>query len=207
MIVVLAIIVIITAVAVSGQNDFNRSLTITDTAYTVALSVRQSQTFGLSSRVFNGTTNAAYGAHFTPANSYLLFADIYPVAPGTSSAYCPSHTAVAGSPDAKPGNCTYDSGNGEVVQNYSFGRGFSITNVCGKDVSRALHCTTTDLTGIDVVYLRPNTDSIITGLRAANGNIKLIDAQIKLQAPSGNGVRYICITQVGEVSVATTTCP
>lgn len=211
MIVVLAIIVIITAVVLNSQNDFNRSLTITDTAYTVALSIREAQTFGLSSRTYSptATQNAAYGAHFTRSSpkGYLLFADVFPGAPGTISAYCPGHTAVAGSPDAKPGNCTYDASQNETAQNFTFGRGFQITNICGHDTSNTLRCTSTGyLTGIDIVFLRPNTDSVVVGLTAGTGT-KLLDAQVTLTAPSGNGSRSICVTQAGEISVATSTCP
>ncbi len=205
MIVVLAIIVLITGIALSGQVDFNRSLTVTDTAYTVALSIRQAQTFGLSSRTYNGTSKAGYGAHFsiTTPMSYLLFADV--AKPTEPPSYCPVGTA--GLPDAKPGNCTYDPSGSEVIQSYTFGRGFSITNICGHDTGNTLRCTTGGyLTGLDVVFLRPNTDSIVTGLRAS-GNIQLLDAQVTLTAPGGDGSRYVCVTQVGEVSVASTTCP
>lgn len=206
MVVTLAIIVLITVVAISGQADFNRSITITDTAYTVALSVRQAQTYGLSSRTFSGTNNAGYGAHFSAStpNTYLLFADVSR-ALASVPAYCPVGTV--GYPDAKPGNCLYDAGNNEVVQSYTFGRGFTISNICGHDTSGVLRCTTGGyLTGLNVVFLRPNTDSIVTGLRSS-GSVQLTDAQITLSAPAGGGVRQVCISKVGQVSVATSSCP
>lgn len=210
MIVVLAIIVLVTAVALTGQSSFNRSLTITDTAYTVALSIRQAQTYGLSSRTVAGTsvTNAGYGVHFqASSNSYSMFADISK-ALVSAPAYCP--TGTAGTPEAKPGNCLYDANNNEIVQNYTFGRGFTISDICGHDAQSPTitRCTSTGyLTGADIVFIRPNTDSIITGLRSSGGNIQLLDAQIKLQAPTGGGMRYVCVTSVGEVSVAATSCP
>ncbi len=208
MIVVLAIIGILSVVVLVGQGNFDNSLTITDTAYTVALSIREAQTFGLSSRAYTGVPNAAYGVHFTPSTpkSYIIFADVYPPAPGTASAYCPGHTAPAGSPDAKPGNCVYDTVKIETVQNYTFNRGFTLTNICGHDSGGVQRCTSTGyLSGLDLVYLRPNTDSVVTGI-TGSGNIALTDAQITLKAPQG-GTRLICVTSVGEVSVATSTCP
>jgi prepilin-type N-terminal cleavage/methylation domain-containing protein len=209
MIVVLAIVVLLTAVVVTGQNDFNKTLILTDTAYTVALSVRQAQTYGLSSRSYSGTSNAAYGIHIasTSPKGYQMFADVYPNAPGTSSVYCPGHTAAAGTPDAKPGNCLYDATQTELVQNYTLNRGFFISDVCGKDTGGVLRCTSTSyLTGVDILFLRPNTDSIVTGLRSG-GNVKLTTAQIVVSEPTGVTSRYICVSSVGQVSVATTTCP
>jgi prepilin-type N-terminal cleavage/methylation domain-containing protein len=205
MIVVLAIISIITAVVLSGNSQFDKSLTITDTAYTVALSVRQAQSYGLSSRTYSGSTNAAYGVHFgaVPVTTYTLFADIFPAAPGSSSAFCPGHLAAAGSPDAKAGNCLYDAASGEMAQTFTFGRGFTISSICGHS-GVTLKCSPT-LTGIDILFLRPNTDSIVTGY-TSGGPIPLSDAQITLSAPGGAS-RYICVTSVGEVSVSATTCP
>lgn len=213
MIVVLAIITMISAVVLSGNSQFDKSLTLTDTAYTVALSVRQAQSFGLSSRTYSGSTKAAYGIHFgaTPLTSYLLFGDISPAPPGSPSTYCPGHTAPSGSPDEKSGNCTYDATAipPETVQTFKFGRGFIISDVCGRAPSfgGAQRCTSrNELTGIDMVFLRPNTDSIITGLQSS-GPIKLSDAQITISAPGNAASRYVCVTSVGQISVTTAPCP
>jgi prepilin-type N-terminal cleavage/methylation domain-containing protein len=210
MLVVLTIIVLITGIVLSGQQDFNRSLTVTDTAYTVALSIRQAQTFGLSSRTYNSSvTNAGYGVHFDTATpgAYLMFADVSHNA--AVPAYCPVGTA--GQPDAKLGNCLFDAGGNEVAQNYKFGRGFTITQLCGRDTSGTTHCNTggtvNDLSGIDILFTRPNTSSIVTGLRSSAGNLQLRDAQLKVVAPNSVGVRSVCVTQAGEVSVTAGTCP
>lgn len=206
MIVVLAIIVMITGIALSGQTQFDRSLTVTDTAYTVALSVRQAQTYGLSSRTYGSTPNAGYGAHFsiTTPTTYTLFADVISaVAPVAS---CPIRSGQS-LPDDKPGDCAYQASGNEGFQNFTFGRGFKITNICGKDTANVLRCTSDGyLTGIDVVFIRPNTDSVVTGLRNA-GNVQLNDAQITISPPDGSAVRTVCVTKVGEVSVTATTCP
>lgn len=205
MIVVLAIIVSITGIVLTGQENFNRTLRSTDTAYTVALSIRQAQTYGLSSRTFGGAGNAGYGIHIgsTTPQLYLLFADVSKLA--GIPAYCP--VGVAGQPDQKPGNCLYDPTGSELVQTYTFGRGFIIGNACGHDLGDITRCTGDGyLTGIDMTFIRPNTDSVITGLRGV-GNIQLKDAQIQILTPAGGGTRYVCLTRSGEVSVASTTCP
>jgi hypothetical protein len=211
MIIALAIIGFVTIVAINGQTQFNRSLSVTDTAYTVALSVRQAQTFGLSSRTFGtSASNAGYGVHLTgtpPLKTYALFADVSKATYSVPS-WCPVGTA--GQPDAKIGNCMFDPGGSETVQNFSFGRGFTITNYCGHDMLGVSHCAkdAVPLTALDVLFSRPNTDSIITGIVSGNA-LQLKDAQIELTAQDGVGTRAICVTAVGEVSVASTmsVCP
>lgn len=208
MLVVIAIITILTAVVINGQTGFNKSLTITDSAYTVALSLREAQTFGLSSRTFGGSSNAGYGAHFTSAanKGYLLFADIQN---GSQPAWCPAtHT---GQVDDKPGNCLYDSST-ETVQTFSFGRGFYISKLCGHDFQQpgVLRCSTdaiNPLTSVDTVFIRPNTDSIITGTATGIGSIQLVDASIVISEPTGVGSRVICLSYAGQISVASTVCP
>ena len=109
MLVVIGIIAVITGVIITGQSAYNQSLLLTDTAYTVAFSVRQAQFYGLSSRGIaanSGTNvvNAGYGVSFnanTP-DRYTVFAD-------TSNAGFTTPTACAvgveGTPERKPGNC------------------------------------------------------------------------------------------------------
>jgi prepilin-type N-terminal cleavage/methylation domain-containing protein len=92
LLVVLAIIGILAAVVIVGQGQFNSSTLLTDTTYTVALSIRETQTQGLSSTAFGSNNNAGYGIHFSSPTSYIQFADILPVAPGSSAYNCQGHT-------------------------------------------------------------------------------------------------------------------
>jgi hypothetical protein len=221
MLVVLAIIVVITAVALLGQSTFNNSLLLTDTAYTVAFSMRDAQTRGLSSRTYDPTgspvTNTGYGVYFSTANplnlnSYYLFADIVNTA--TPPAACT--IGAAGTPEWKPGNCLYDTGASPdgVVQTLRFNRGFTIGCFCGNATSAGnpSRCSNTGTVGVDrlerlnIVFLRPNTDTVITGVTSSGTPIPLINAKIYIRSPQGVN-RSVCVSQVGQVYVATTTCP
>ncbi len=203
MIVVLAIIIIITTIALLGQSSFNRSMVLTDTAYTIAFSVREAQALGISSRAFAGTQDAGYGVHFAnqSPSSYKLFADTYPAAPGDTqyTAICPGHPNVpATNPEAKPGDCiqTLES---EVVRTYSLNNGFRISGFCGRQSNGVQLCNGA-LDALDIIYLRPNTQSVITGV---NGNIRtaLQDATIRISSPDGTTERCIYVSKVGQVSV------
>lgn len=206
MLVVLAIIVIVTTIAINGQSSFNKSLLLTDTAYTMAFSIREAQSLGLSSRLFGTVQNAGYGIYVsrTTPTSYIFYADTNPVSPGTSlGGICPGHTVTSG-PDAKPGNCLFDVV-GEQVRSYTLNRGFTISRFCGYDPSIAAErCSTTNLDSMSIEYLRPDTQSIITGVR--NGTpIELTSATLYLASPDGTTERCVSVSKVGQVAV--NTCP
>lgn len=204
LLVALGILLIITTIVVTGQSNFNRSLIVTDTAYTVAFSLRQAQSLGLSSRKFGTTQNAGYGVHFisgTPT-SYTLFADVEPAAPGNSQGgACSGHGATTGL-DAKPGNCIYDSVN-EKVTLYSLGKGFYISSFCGADSGGTQRCSGSYLDSLNISFLRPNTQANIVGVRSGT-IIPLTSATITISSPDGTQTRCIKVTKVGQVAVGTT---
>lgn len=211
LLVVLAIIVVITAITMLGQSNFNRSLILTDTAYTVAFSVREAQALGISSRAFSGILNAGYGVRFSSGSpsSYTLFADIAPAAPGDTAnpSVCPGHSATTG-PEAKPGDCIQGSA-AEVVRTYTLNRGFRIAQFCGVQTSGGTLRCSDYLDALNILYLRPNTQSIIVGERSGT-RIALSDATIRLSSPDGVTERCIYVSRAGQVSVhakGDTECP
>lgn len=191
MAVVLVIITTITAVVINGQSAYNESLILTDTAYTIAFSVRQAQSLGLSSRIAGGLSNAGYGVHFAGADSYVMFADTARGLAAPGSAWCP--LGAAGTPEAKPGNCRYESGDA-IVETYTLGRGFSIGDLCAKNGSAPIDCS---ITGLDIVFMRPETRAIITD---ADGD-SFTCAEVRLSSPTGAATRTIRVSQLGEISV------
>ena len=200
LIVVLAIIITITLVTILSQRNFNRSMLLTSTAYTVALSVREAQSLGLSSRSFGPTRNAGYGVVFSTGtpNSYRLFSDTLRTqgVPG----WCP--TGAVGTPEAKPGNCLFDDAQ-EIVSTFNLNKGFSIGDFCGITPGGQKYCASTNLSTLDIVYLRPNTESVITGTRTGAGQkVELACAVVWINAPaSAGGQKCIIMSQVGQVSV------
>lgn len=215
MLVVLAIISVVTMITLYGHSNFDRSLLITDTAYTVAISVREMQTYGLSSRVASaGVRNARYGIHadITKPTSYVLFADIVPSVPGPSDnvlANCVN--GDASTPEFKPGDCRYTAGVDKEVETLKLTRGLKISSICGKEMgTNTRRCSTASdgLRVLDVVYARPNTTAVLTGQRAdTNGWIQLSSGEIYLSTADGTGLRAICLSGIGQISVATSTCP
>ena len=218
LIVVLAIITIISAIVFTGQSSFNKTVIVTDTAYGIGLSVREAQTFGLSSRKYTDTsgvvtTNAGYGVHFSSGSpkSYWIFADTS--SDGSPPAWCPK--GLVGTPEYKPGDCQYESAS-EVLRNYQLNNGFTISDICGTNTANTTkYCTSTGgITGMDIVFLRPSTEAVITATQGIhNTAVQLICATIHVQSPEGVE-KCVTVSQVGEVSVpqscpaaALQTCP
>lgn len=215
MVVVLAIITVISSIALLGQSTFNRSMVLTNTAYTVAFSVREAQFLGISSRVFDGVQNAGYGIRFLndSAHSYVLFADIVP-AVGTSGNpqpidICPGHIGGTG-PEAKPGDCI-QTNESEIVRTYNLNNGFYITRFCGREAVGGTERCSGYLSAINILYLRPNTQSIITGVRSQGGaRVALSDATIRIASPDGFTERCIYVSKAGQVTVSvkgSSSCP
>lgn len=214
--VVMIIITVVTLITLLGHSNFDRSMLLTDAAYSVALGAREMQTFGLSSRTadLGGSTfaaNIAYGIYVTSASpsSYLLYADTQRSGGGPLS-NCPTGT-VSSSPNYKLGNCLYETTApaDKIVETFSFGRGFRVASFCGKN-GAVTYCSTdstSPLTSLDVVFMRPNTDTVITGRRQSAAPVTLTSAAIYLTTNDNSATRGVCFTQVGQISVATSTCP
>lgn len=205
MVVVLAIIMLISTIVLTGQSTFNRTLLLTDTAYTVAFSARQAQTYGLSSKAYGSVQNAGYGLRFNSAtpNSYIFFADTARSIPPPPSGQCP--LGVPGTPEEKPGNCLYDPGADGLVNTYTFNRGFTISGFCGSSNGARVCTAGGGLTTLDVVYTRPNIVATITG-RVGGAPLSFSCAEIYITEPGGVDSRTVRLSQLGEVSL-NQSCP
>ncbi|MDB5265243.1 MAG: putative Type pilus pilin [Parcubacteria group bacterium] len=212
MVIVLAIIGLITGILLLGENDFNHSIVLTDTAYTIAFTFREAQSRGLSSRVFSnsGTNilNSGYGVHFdrTKPATYDLFADVSPSQPtsGGTNGLCPS-SAPPGTPEARPGDCIYTVGSDAIVRSFVFNRNYTISDICATGSSGKDCASGSNLDTLDVVFQRPSTDSNIIGTK--NGTSRAYtSAGITVKSPDGKSTRCISISKVGQIAVIAT-CP
>lgn len=221
LLVVLAIIAIITAVVLTSQSAFNKTLVLANTAYDVALTLRYAETYGIGSRSFGTTPNTGYGLHFMSgtSGSFTLFADTYPsVGLGSFCHPAPSYDPTG--PSAVPGDCVYESGSGGdgTVQVYTLGNGITIANFCA-ELGTTWTCsspnsvcasgTTGGLNSLDVVFSRPNPTPFMSenGLYP-NPNIssEVTAACIALTSPQG-GCKYISVGAAGQISANAASCP
>lgn len=178
LLICISIFVIITAVAVWNNSQFNSSILLTDLGYEIGLSVRQAQVYGItvkapSSCVTGNPTcsfNSGYGVHFdiTSPAQYILFEDKGPT---------PDHI--------------YESG--ELLENYAIGRGYTVKKLC-IGVSGVYH----SVNQLDVSFVRPEPEAWVSG---NGGAASLAEADIYVQDPKDVADRLIQIEPTGQISI------
>ena len=192
--VVMAIMVTITAVVLSSQGSFNKTLILANTAYDIGLTIRSAESFGLGSRVSGSAVtgcaaNAGYGIHFQRGNSLLLFADTSPITP-------------CATPDQKPGDYKYTGGSDTIAQTYVLGNGITVDDFCvySSGIESCAIAHGGGLSSLDIVFARPNPDAVIS----ADGS-SYTSACITVTSPQG-GYRYISVTVSGEITANVPVC-
>lgn len=172
MLVVVAVIIVVTSTVIANNNKFGGTILLQNLAYDIALSVRESQVFGVSVLRFGGSFDAPYGVHFElpggePSYTYTVFADI-----NESNAYDP----------------------GELVSSTNITGGFSISQLCVTPPVGSEDCSPTQL---DIVYQHPEPDAYIY----ANGQpTQYRSARITVRSPR-NDVLNIHVELNGQISV------
>ena len=206
--VVLAIIIVITAVAFASQSNFNKTLILANAAYDVALTLRNAETYGLGSRVAGtATTNTGYGVDFSKGtpSSFTLFADSYP-APSTNSVCHPIADPTA--PNAQPGDCAYEASQGERVTGYMLGNGITVSDFCAYAASAwsCAHANGGSLSSLDIVFSRPNAEPFMSVNGSYSSRFPVTAACIALISPQG-GARFVSVASSGEITANAASCP
>ena len=150
LLVVVAIMVLITAAVLFRQARFDSSTLLRSLSYSIALSVRSAQVYGVSVRgaataqancsgtfVSGNCYAPAYGVYFNNSTSYILFAD-------------------------NNGNGMYDSLQDSIVSTYQVGSGFQIVKFCGVLSGGTKHCSNdaSPITWLTVYFRRPVPDAL-----------------------------------------------
>jgi prepilin-type N-terminal cleavage/methylation domain-containing protein len=209
MLVVLAIIILMTGLIFSGQSNFNTSVILSSTAYDVALTLRDAETYGLSTRATaSGVASAGYGLDLKSGlvTTYNLFADSYPPAGGTNACH-PLPANGASAPNAYPGDCAYTSNDG-LVSTYTLGNGVTISNFCASTNGTSWSCesgTTNVINQLDIIFLRPNPAPFISTNGIYSQATPMTSACITLSA--GTNSRYISIAANGQIIATAASCP
>jgi prepilin-type N-terminal cleavage/methylation domain-containing protein len=173
LLVALSIFVTISAVVLANHTQFNSSVLLHALAYDIALSIREAQVFGLSVRQFNTDFNIGYGVHFSGSESYIFFAD-------------------------QDKNGGYND-NQERIQNYILRQGHMIFQFCGVTAQNVRHCsrdTQNPLTHLDIVFIRPEPDAIISSNRDTGYSFGIIE----ITSPGGE-MRTVEVASTGQISV------
>lgn len=198
MLVVLAIVIIITAIALSGQSGFSRTVSLNNEAYNIALSIRQAQSYGLSTpcitnqvtHLTNCSNHPPFGIYLIkaadPLTAYSLYADTDPSA------------GASAKPDAPPGDGQFSSAD-TVLQQFSLNNGFSIRAFCVYGSGRI--CTGADgLVKLSILFTHPQINTIIAG-QVTTWSINYTNACIQIQSNGNPDYRYVNVSHVGQITV------
>ncbi len=202
MMVVVAIIMILSGIVVTGTSAFQRTILLATTAYDIGLTMRTAENFGLGSRQQAGVSgNIGYGLHFdknTPT-SFFMFAD------GSARDVCHSYwpsmsTNVSGAPDEPKGNCHYgETGDVVVGSPYQLGNGVQITDLCIYDGTAKC-----GQSAIDLVFSRPSGNVFISD--ATSYSVSYSKASVKVTSSDGTRDYYICIGSLGDIQIRSMQC-
>lgn len=199
--VVLAILTVIMSIAFTSQSTFNKTLVLANTAYDVALTLRDAAMYGGGSRVtLGGVKNAGYGVHFEKSTPevFTLFSDTSPMA-GNGPTNC---HPVAGplTPDSRPGDCAYQPAS-ERVLDYTLGNRIKVSDLCARE-GGSWAC---GVASIDIVFSRPNAEPFMSKNGTYSTVLPVSDACIMLTSPQG-GSRFVKVSSSGVIAVNETPC-
>lgn len=182
LLVVMAIMSIITGTILLRQAGFNSATLLRSLGYSVALSVRQAQIYGVS--VYGTTTSTlgapvyapGYGLSFSSGDNthYVLFADL------------------------TTGNYSYTTAFSNQVKVFSLGKGFYIKSFCGVLAGGSRNCSTDSIpiTYLTVLFKRPNPDAYFF----ASDGASYVGAYIQISSTEGS-TRSVTISSSGQIVV------
>ncbi len=217
MLVVVAIISVIIGIVVVNQRSFDNSIILSNTAYDVALSVREAQAYGHAGHGVSGSSSlVTYGTgiDFNAArkNTYTLFADTVPATVNScyTTATLGSTAAPQNSPAQKTGDCIYTSSgtpSDALLRTFTINNGMYISNVCAYTPSRKCSSPSNAFTQLDITSARANVG---THIYISGGTLlspQLADsACIEISSPDGKAHEKITISKVGTIFVERKKC-
>ncbi len=179
MIVVVAIIIVITSVLLFKQSKFSSDILVTNAAYEIALSIREAQVYGISSKQGTGGTNSnvGYGVYLNsaPSSSFIIYSDSDQNYPFNFNAGNPSEYTTVETPTLTQG---------QTIKRFCLIGG---------------SCSDTGLAAINIGFIKPNPEALIHD----NSATKFAGAIIVVSSSIGDKCRVVRVTSIGQISVDT----
>ncbi len=190
LLVVGAIIIIITILFLLRQSKFDSATVLRSLTYSIALSMRQAQVYGVSvegAAQGGGVVYASgYGLYVAspPTSTYFLFADLN-------------------------NNGRYDSGEDIPGGAFTLSKGYTISEVCA--IGTLKNCSGADdstgsptISTLSIIFRRPNPDACIStdqvpGVCAAGAAQTFSSAYIQISAQDGT-TRSVVVSNTGAIT-------
>ncbi|MBY0539407.1 prepilin-type N-terminal cleavage/methylation domain-containing protein [Patescibacteria group bacterium] len=178
LLVVIGIFSTISVVILANHSKFNSSVLLGNLAYSIAVSVREAQVYGVSVQQYNSSFKSGYGVHVEAGNGaeYIFFADTN-------------------------GNKTYDKDADAIVKRYTLNAQHSIVKFCGIKSTGVEECsdgsTTIGIDNLDIVFFRPDPDAYISSDRTDMYS----SAKIAVGSTAGE-MRTVSVASTGQIAVS-----
>ncbi|MCR4334261.1 MAG: prepilin-type N-terminal cleavage/methylation domain-containing protein [Patescibacteria group bacterium] len=192
LLVSISIFAVVTGLVLAKYQSFNGGIILTNLAYEIALTIRETQTYGINVKGNLNDFNVAYGVHFDSSNdkSFVVFTDKQDLNNANKD------TGIS------TGDGKYDggtSGNDTKVNTFILKKGIVVEKFCvGSSIGNIGGLTEVcDDTFLDITFNRPDPSAVIN---ATSGNYYGY-ARIQVKA-SGNGViKDIIVQETGQISI------
>ena len=188
--VTMGIMVIIITIIAFSQGKYTSGASLKNVANEVGLSLRQAQIYGISVRELSagsGEFSSGYGMVFSTVggnnNKYIFFADR-----GSNDLFYNGDWSCA------------TGGTNECISIATIPNNNVINQLCVIQSDNSENCS---LGRIDVVYVRPKTDTHFTFFDTSLINVNYVNAKgakIKIQSPKGE-IRVVTVYTTGQISV------
>jgi prepilin-type N-terminal cleavage/methylation domain-containing protein len=189
--VTISIFMVISSVVLYENSKFNSSILLTNSAYEVALTVRQAQVYGVASRKVTiggfagGATTVGgktayqigYGLYFDDSTAdkskrFILFADVN-------------------------SNSQYDAG--EEITTSTFNRDIKVSDLCFQ-YSGSWHCNGASDSAATIIFKRPNPEPAVFKNNTNSPGISYIKIRLKSDT-NASAVRCVIVNSIGQTSV------
>lgn len=192
LLVTLSIFAITTGIVMTSQGKFDNSVLLTNTAYDIAITLRQAQTYGVNVKESEtGVTDkfkSSYGLYFDTvgvnSKRFIMFFD-------ADNNYKISDTGIA---------CP--KGDEECINAYKIKRGHYISSLCAVYASDSNTCISKN--SLDISFKRPNPEAVILAndeTYFANNLNPINLVKITISSADGSATRTIVVTKVGQIYV------
>lgn len=193
LIIVIAIFIIISSIALFNQSKLSSNVLLTNMAYEIGLAVREAQVYGIGVRSEDDgqTFLGQYGAHFS-------------VEDDTSS----RQVVVYG--DKGDGDIIYSPGEEKYIYSFTNRRGNRIVALCAGDLPQGQPCApgaAEAVPWLDVTFRRPNPAAVIYAPSQGGGQAeeKSGRAYIVLNSVDDNDCRVVVVESTGQIRVENST--
>jgi Tfp pilus assembly protein FimT len=180
LLVVMGIFAVISSIVLVNHSKFNSSVLLGNLAYSVAVSIREAQVYGVSVQQFNNEFRSGYGVHFNAAEptSYIFFAD-------------------------RNANNRFDEEEDSIIRSYTLNKQHRILRFCGVRSTGEEDCSDSEGSGdiavMDVVFIRPDPDANIT----SDKEILYSSAKVTVASTAGE-TRSLSVASTGQIAVSPT---